>query len=142
MVRQLQRYTKTRWKAQKLQYMANGHQNSMQKHNCLNVLEKDAHTNGQTCFTEAMGKYNVTNIKTPIYITEMSASSFVNDLVGVRHLATKLDVVFTKDSCYLRGPTTTPLFAQIIGTRGTDNLHRTHTNLDENVKPLTTVDRT
>ena len=59
--------------------------------------------NGQQCFTEAMGKYKVTSTKTPIYITAMSAPAFAHDLVSVGQLAAKHDVVFTKDSCYLRG---------------------------------------
>ena len=29
--------------------------------------------NGQTCFTEEMGKYRITNDKTPIYVTALSA---------------------------------------------------------------------
>ena len=71
--------------------------------------------NGQKCFTEAMGKYKVTNTKIPIYITAMSAPRFAHDLVSVGQLATKHDVIFTKDSCYLQGPTTAPFDAQHIG---------------------------
>lgn len=51
----------------------------------------------------------------------MKAAAFTEDLISVRQLVKTQGVLFTKDICYLRGPTTAPLNATILGARDEDN---------------------
>ena len=55
--------------------------------------------NGQTCFTKDMGKYKVTNGKTPIYVTAFSAPAFIQNLISAGQLANNKNVVFNKSTC-------------------------------------------
>ena len=97
--------------------------------------------NGEVCFAEDMGKYRITNDKTPIYVTALSAPAFTKNLISVGQLAINHNVVFNKNTCYLQGPTPTPLDANVIAFKGTDKLYRTNSNLERNCNPWKTVDK-
>eukprot|EP00173_Palmaria_palmata_P000189 Plantae.Rhodophyta-Palmaria_palmata.ctg10909.p1 GENE.Plantae.Rhodophyta-Palmaria_palmata.ctg10909~~Plantae.Rhodophyta-Palmaria_palmata.ctg10909.p1 ORF type:complete len:318 (-),score=-12.26 Plantae.Rhodophyta-Palmaria_palmata.ctg10909:264-1187(-) len=71
-----------------------------------------------------MGKYKLTNTRTPIYVSALSAPDLNQNLISIGQLTNKHNIDFTKDRCYVLDPSTAPSSASIIGVRGPDNLYR------------------
>lgn len=95
--------------------------------------------NVQGFFTEDTLKYKVNKGKLSIHDAALSAPVFTQNLINVGQLASKHEVVFNKNSCYLRGPTLTPFYNTVIATGGTDNLNRTDDTIIPNNSPWKTV---
>lgn len=74
-------------------------------------------------------KTKLTVDKEGLFIPALVAPSFKEDCIGLGKLSKHNNVLFTKDNCYLLGPSELPKEAVIIGEKDHDNLYRITTKL-------------